>query len=984
MLTGGSPLGDYRILSALGQGGMGEVYLALDTRLGREVALKLLPADVAHDPERRERFRREARLLASLNHPNIATIFGFETAASGESYIVLERVVGITLAERLRGGRMQAREAIAVGRQIAEALAEAHRSGVIHRDLKPANVMVASDGRVKVLDFGLARAAAGDVAEDQPTTTGSFHTGVGRLLGTPGYMSPEQILDQPQDARSDLFALGALLFECQAGAPAFAGRNPMERIGSTLAAEPDWSALPGETPERLRRLVADCLSRDPGQRPARTEIVLAELDRLSDPSSYGARIEAGLPPTNLAPEATTFIGREAEVRACAGLLGQHRLLTLTGLGGIGKSRLARRLALEGLHAYPGGAWFVDLAPLAHGDEIPAAAAQALGVRAQAGQELPAALANALSLRRSLILFDNCEHLVREVAWWCENLLEKCPELSILATSIQPLGARAEVVHALAPLSLPGLEDDAETALRAEAVLLFESRARQAQPDFRTERELSAVIEICRHLDGLPLAIELAAARIRILSAAEIRDRLGQRFRLLTGGERTASRHPTLLATLRWSYDLLGAGEQRALRALSVFVGRWSLASAAALLAGEQDEFEVLDRVTQLADKSLLTRVEERRESRFVLLETVRQFARAMAEEAGEWDALRAAHARVFVEMAEAQSRQATGREQKRIVDRLEREHADVLEALAWMSQADDRVGAHRMVAALWRFWDTRGHFRDGRQAAAAALRMTGESVPPLLNLEVRYAAGWLAYRQADWRPAREALGEALVEARTSKDARWEARCLNALANVASNQSDLTAAADLYRRALALYEHVSDRSGIASVSGNLASLAIENGHPDEAILLFENAVRLFREEEDWESVARGLRFLAQLHLTAGRRDVAEPLVEEGLRHVLEGGSRGLGVAFLRTAALLAIEAGASGRAAELLGTAEVVRESLGVVIAPNEAALYEQGRAVVFDALGAAPFADAWQRGRTRSFEGAAEDALKWLGARLTR
>ena len=397
----------FRVLGTLGQGGSGVVYLAHDPGLDRRVALKVLAAAFAADPERVDRLRREARLLASLNHPQIAAIYGLIEAPGEPLALVLELVDGESLAARLARGPLALAEALALARQVATGLEAAHEQGVIHRDLKPANVMLTARGGVKLVDFGLARSGpAGSAPED---STRSLTCEVqGTIFGTPGYMSPEQARGLPLDPRTDVFAFGCILFECLAGRPAFAGANLLEVLARTLEGEPNWGALPAGLPAALRALLAGCLARGADARLADMSAVARALAAVVEGGA-----EAASPPAahNLPLQLTRFVGRERELAELKRLLGFARLVTITGHGGGGKTRVALELARTLAPSYPDGVWLAEFALIREPERVPEALMAALGLREESQRPPIATLADHLREKACLLVLDNCEHLL---------------------------------------------------------------------------------------------------------------------------------------------------------------------------------------------------------------------------------------------------------------------------------------------------------------------------------------------------------------------------------------------------------------------------------------------------------------------------------------------------------------------------------------------------------------------------------------------
>ncbi|MBD3161188.1 MAG: protein kinase, partial [Candidatus Eisenbacteria bacterium] len=601
-------IGPYPILQELGRGGMGIVYLAQDPRLERTIAIKLLPRSLGKDPAAFSRFRNEAKMLAAINNPNIATIYSLESEADAP-FLTMERILGRSLAERLHEGAADLDVALAVARQIAGALEAAHRNGIVHLDLKPGNVMVTDDGLVKVLDFGLAMALGIDSSDpDEIRTRAQAQEAIG---GSPGYMSPEQIRGEAVDSRADLWAFGCILFELLSGVSPFPGRDWRARLRRTLEEDPDFDLLPAELPPRIRTLVRGCLTRDVAER---IDSVTKIRRGIEEEIALRAVPRAEVPPeperTNLPIPISAFIGRAEERAEVRRLLESSRFLTLTGVGGGGKTRLAVEVGRERIGQHPDGVWLVELAALGSPELVPAAVAQALGVKEEANRAPAEVLLEHCRARRLLLILDNCEHLVGAVADLAGRLLAACPGLQILATSREPIGIEGEVQLVLSSMRLPrpGVPATPEALDGIESVALFLARAKAAASSFAlTSGNAESIAQICRRLDGIPLALELAAARVRSLPPEEIARRLDDRFRLLGSSRKpTLPHHQTLRALIDWSYDHLEEAEQVLFRRLALFAGGWSLEAAETICAGEGIEaWELLDLLSNLVDKSLV-------------------------------------------------------------------------------------------------------------------------------------------------------------------------------------------------------------------------------------------------------------------------------------------------------------------------------------------------------------------------------------------
>ena len=620
-LPSGTKLGPYELIELLGTGGMGEVYRARDARLDRIVAIKILPTAFSADHERLHRFEREARSASVLNHPNIVTIYELGQDRSCH-YIAMELVEGKTLRELLGSSLLPMRKAIEIAAQIAEGLTKAHEAGIIHRDLKPENLMISQDGFVKILDFGLAKLASSGGGRSDKYNLSTSQTPAGLVLGTVGYLSPEQVSGDGLDFRSDQFSLGLVLYEMVTGKRAFQRSTAAETLVAVLREPAEPIARQNrDAPAPLCWVIERCLAKEPENRYVSTRDLARELAAIRDRFSENAIRQAEARPTNLPVQQTGFVGREKEVAAAKELLLRQgvRLVTVTGPGGIGKTRLATQVARGLVEHFPGGTHFVPLSALSDPDLVASVIAQALGIREAGGQSPLEILKRNLqdSLRAPvLLLLDNFEHLVRAVPTVAE-ILAAGPNLKILVTSRAPLHLYGEHEFPLPPLTLPDSRSmpSVEVLSQCPAVALFVQRAAAARPDFELNREnASTVAEICARLDGLPLAIELAAARVKVLSPSSMLTRLASRLQLLTGGSRDLPRRQqTLRAAIDWGYDLLSAAEQKLFRRLSVFVGGCNLESVEAVCDTKGDlDLDLLDGMASMVDKSLVQQVDKGR------------------------------------------------------------------------------------------------------------------------------------------------------------------------------------------------------------------------------------------------------------------------------------------------------------------------------------------------------------------------------------
>jgi predicted ATPase len=642
-------------------------------------------------------------------------------------------------------------------------------------------------------------------------------------------------------------------------------------------------------------------------------------------------------PNNLPRQLTSFIGREREMALVRDMVGRTPLLTLTGPGGSGKTRLALQVAADLIDAFRDGVWVVELAPVADGALVPRTVGAALGVREVPGRALEASLTDYLCTRDVLLVLDECEHLIEACARLAEVLLRQCPSLRILTTSREPLHIAGEATVVVGPLVMPDLHSPptADQAGRFDAVRLFVDRAASAVPGFTlTDTNARWVAQVCRRLDGIPLAIELAAARLRVLPVEGIADRLGDRFRLLTGGARTAlPRQQTLRATLDWSHDLLVDRERLLFRRLAAFAGGFTLEAAEAVCAGpDLPAIEVLDLLSRLVDKSLVLAPATHAAgmARFGMLESIREYAAEVLLAAGEAPQVRRRHLRYFLELAERAEPLLRGREQLTWFDVLDRERENLRAAATWGRAAeamhDDTA---RLTSALWWFWVARGNASEGRELleAAEGLVPTTEQ-GRLARARAVSGAGLLAWRQRDY-----AGGEALAErgaalSREVGDGVGVAAALNVLALVARDRGELDRAGALHEQSLDLWRREGHRWGEALALQNLGYVAHRHGDYEGAQRLCGASLAIFRELGDRWGIATALYIVGRVAVRLGDDARAEVLNEEALTMFRELGDRELAAFATSNLGYLAARRGEYDRATGLLEEALTVFRQAG--------------------------------------------------------
>ena len=699
----------------------------------------------------------------------------------------------------------------------------------------------------------------------------------------------------------------------------------------------------------------------------------------ADASPPEAVPTAASTPHNLHPPRTRFIGREALLAQCTALLQRTRLLTLTGIGGCGKTRLALQLASQQLAAYPDGVWFVDLAPLREAQRIAPALAAALGVREETHMPLIDRLCTHLAQRRALIVLDNCEHLIDAAAAFADALVDRCAAVSIIATSREALGVVGEQVLAVRTLSLPTAGDLA--ALRAsEAVRLFIDRAGLAQPDFTVDDgNTLAVADICRRLDGIALAIELAAARTAMLPVAEINLLLADRFRFLTGGSRAVPRQQTLQATLQWSHDTLPAAEQQLFRRLAVFAGGCTL-SAATRVADAGDEYTVLALLQRLHDKSLLVVQQDGAgQTRYRMLETVRQYALEVLDKAGEADAARDRHLGSIVALAEDALAQVQGPQQGAWMLRLAQEQEDILAAHQWcLRAADGPQAAVRLVACLWRYWVASGQLDRGHALAEQALAMAGAGLEPLWHGRARWAIGQIAFRMGRYAESLAHAERSLVLAVAAADPELIAISHSLRAKGLHSTGRLDEAGLHYEWACATARQLASPFWLGAALNNLAELQRGMGQLEAAEACYEEAISITRKLQSPEGIFVPLCTLARVSVMVGKLERARCLLLESLQLATDAELQGMGEDVLEVAAGLASMRLEPIVAARFYGAAMARMQISGSQREPVDEAFVAPLMTAAEAAIGPAAFADARAQGRALQAATAIADLRQWL------
>jgi predicted ATPase/DNA-binding winged helix-turn-helix (wHTH) protein len=684
---------------------------------------------------------------------------------------------------------------------------------------------------------------------------------------------------------------------------------------------------------------------------------------------------------NLPRPLTSFVGREHDLTELAKLLQTTRLLTLTGIGGCGKTRLAIKLAEVVMPSFSNGVCFVDFAPITEPGHVALRVAGAFGVREETDKPIEDTLIRHLAEQQVLLILDNCEHLLSACAALAERLLITTAGLRVLVTSREGFGIAGERVVPVRSLSLPSrVADDVQTLLASEAVRLFVDRAKELAPEFDlTPRNAAAVFEICHRLDGIPLALELAAARVKLLSVEQIRAKLDDRFRFLTGSARAVSRHQTLLVTLQWSYEHLTPDEQRWFRRMSVFVGGWTLDAVVDVVAEGCDEVETLERLGRLVDQSLvLVERNTAEEPRYRMLETVRQYAEDRLNESGESNTVRERHLAHFLALVKRAHPNFFSKDANAWYRRLDRELSNLLAAHAWCDRAADGAALGLELASNVRmYWIERGLFALGHQVYVQALARDGAEQRSAQRGRALFAFGQHQNFCGRFADGIAPLEEGLAIARELRDDQYAAHCLDKIAYTRGFMGDAVTALACVDEELVIRRRLGGPHLTVSALITKAAILRMKGDFDAAALVLEEALSL-SEGDDLEELHVIRSDLARVSIARGSLRHARVSLIEAINLLLRTNSRFRSMVALDVAALLAAACRDWQRAARLQCVFDTTLAQFGGFQNPYDDRVLAELRQKPRTKLGTESYAAAYEAGRHLGLEHALSETLAWL------
>lgn len=971
------------------RGDLSAVYRCTQTSLDRTVSVTVLLADL-DDSDRRHFLRKQQAMGRLTGHPHVVNVLQAGTTDSGRPFIVMQDHERGSLDARLRQhGPLSLEDTLRLGVKLAGALEAAHRLGIVHCDVKPTSILFTDYGEPALADFGIAHIAS------------DFETKPEVPTGSSTFTAPEVLAGGSPSPASDIYGLAATLFCAATGHTAFERRGGMQSF-TTTTQQPVPDVHDQDIADTLCAAIERATSTNPDDRQPTAAALGEQLRDLQlrqhippDDTTVHAQPEASsgprrrhpkiLPPASNSPggtlplELTSFVGRRSELAEVKALLGSSRLVTLTGIGGVGKTRLALRSASNAKQNFGNGVWLVELGELSDESLLVDVVVAALGLRDQSAVPPQKVLLDFLAYREVLLLLDNCEQVIHAAASLSETLLRSCPGVRILATSREAFGIGAESVMHVPPLTVP--DPNCEPSLRGlpryDAVTLFAERATSAVPTFElTDDNHSVVTQICNRLDGLPLPIELAAARLRAISPEQILQRLDDRFSLLTRGNRGApSRQRTLRLCIDWSHDLCTPQERLVWARLSVFAGSVGLDAAQEVCGTGMTPEDVLDALISLVDKSILVREESNGRVRFRLLETLRDYGREQLQRRGEFREQRRLHRDWYQQLAFDAESEWISAQQLEWIARLEQEQPNFREALEFCMSDSPDAGL-RISSALLPFWSSRGPFREARHWLDRLLaRQPGQVT--IERAKALYSDSVLAEVQGDMDAGAALAEEGRALAARITDPLAHAYIAHSDGILAVFSGDISRACARLERALELFGPGYDAPQIG-VLHMLGHAYEQGGNIRRAIECYERVLTV--TESRGESVYRSyvLWSMAVAMWRQGDRSRTIELLEHSLQLCRQVRDRLMAPTCFEALAWIAASENDPRRAVILMAASEeLVREVGSVTIMfPALFVHHEESDRSCRQALGQREFDAARRKGRSLGFDAAIAYALR--------
>lgn len=970
-------IGDhYQLIERIGEGMTGPVFKGQDIRSGRSIAVKVLKPEIAiNQPVLLERFKREDEALQRLNHPNIIRRIDF-IEQEQVSYLVMEYIEGGSLRDLLDNDEpIPLQRILEISLDIADALTRSHRLQIIHRDLKPENVLIARDGTPRLSDFGLAHFITRITLSDADT-----------LVGTWSYIPPEIFLGEEADERADIWSFGVMLFEMLTKEVPYDADTPAELVNKVLAEpSPDLHAYRADLPSDLYKLIESMLAKNKEDRISSSRVIGAALEAIYHGQDIELIATRRAPDTdalqeNLPKRITTFIGRENQVSEIMQILQspECRLLTLTGPGGVGKTRMAIEIASHVRDNFSDGLAFVDLAPIAEPGQVVNRIARVLGVKEAPSQALIDNLKLELQQKDFLLIMDNYEQVI-ETAPIISDLLSACANLKVLVTSRELLRIYGEQEYPIPPMMLPDPEHQTTIAALTtyESVALFYQRAQAANPQFRMTRENARdIAEICVRLDGLPLAIELAAARVKLYSPGYLLDQLSDSLGLLSEGARDISaRHQTIRGAIDWSYNLLTEFEQTLFRRLAIFQGGRTLEAVDYVCCFDL-ELNALNGLESLFSKNLL-QIEQglAGEPRFIFLETIHQYARIQLEDSGELHNIYLRHADYYLELVETAEPKLQGPHQEKWASILRSEYDNLNVSMAWSLKKGDHVKGMRLVAALTEFWYYDGPITEAQKWIAKALSRVDEQ-HPAIHARLLNGAGMMAFANGDHINGREWNEKALELAKSHDDKdNWGWALLWLSAHLTTDPDQYSQGIEYCQTAVGLFSETGNSTGLAWVNNQLGEFSRLTEDYDAARDAYKSVLKICRESGNTRRASIALVNLGYVAHHQEDNVQAERYILEGLAlmhelRLMYHAAISLSILAGPVAAL-----GQAIKATRLLGASESAFETLSASVQPADQVEFDRYIENIKTQINQLQFEIAWEEGQLMSLDNAILYAL---------